>query len=324
MKQSKLALPNNTTINIYIGINPALIQSDNAILLPNIFSEFQKHQVTNFQLYFAQDLSTNNEFAKLFPESDFKRIKFTPGLPKHPIHIALTFGGDGAFLWAHKALSNQNDVAYFCINTGNLGFLTSFVSSDFPRLIEAISVHIKGSEASPPLFLTQFSRLRGKIYDKSGNLVRELLAINEIVATRVKNYCPRFQIFWNKSEITNLNSDGLIVSSTLGSTAYNSAVGGPSLLPSSDNFVLSAIAPFGINFRSIVFGKNDTLGLKIHEKSGEKECLVVGDSNDNVMMTEGQLLEIAIDEKGSIKMGGFGGVFEELWLRKLQTVFKWD
>lgn len=324
MKQSNFSLPCNTTINIYININPSLIQSENAFILPKIFTEFKKHQVTEFQLFFAENLTTDPEFSKLFDQSDFKKIKFICELPTPQIHFCLTFGGDGAFLWAYKTLKNQKEVVYFCTNTGNLGFLTSFVVSDFERLIEGISAHMKPGLQSPTLMITQFSRLQGRIFDKAGNVIKVLYAINEIVATRIKNYCPRFQVFWNKSPIAKMGSDGLIVSSTLGSTAYNSAVGGPILLPSSDNFVLSAIAPFGINFRPIVFSRNDILGLKIHDKSGEKECLVVSDSNEEVIMEEGQLLEITIDKEGSVQLASFGGVFEEVWLRKLQSVFKWD
>ena len=71
-------------------------------------------------------------------------------------------------------------------------------------------------------------------------------------------------------------ADGLIVATPTGSTAYSLSCGGPILSPSSDNFVITPIAPHNLNLRPMVV--NDNVTIKLRLDSREEQCLVAMDS----------------------------------------------
>lgn len=62
-------------------------------------------------------------------------------------------------------------------------------------------------------------------------------------------------------------ADGLIVSTPTGSTAYSLSCGGPIMLPDSDNFIVTPIAPHNLNVRPIVISNNKTLSFKVSGRS---------------------------------------------------------
>ena len=58
-------------------------------------------------------------------------------------------------------------------------------------------------------------------------------------------------------------ADGLIVSTPTGSTAYSLSCGGPIMIPDSENFIITPIAPHNLNVRPIVISNNKTLSFKV-------------------------------------------------------------
>lgn len=309
---------------MFVGLSPTFLSSDNASLLSKLTVNFRAQGVTNVKLFFLAKLEGSAELAALFPEEDRKAMVFTDDYDTNHIDWAMVFGGDGSVLWAHKVLKKQTHVVYFSLNAGHLGVLSSFMLGDIDRLIEALSLAAKGKAEQSQLVVKMQYRLSALIRDAGGAEVGSLKAINEVVASRVANYCPRFELFWNGTKFVKMFADGLIVSTSVGSTAYNSSVFGPTLMPSLPNFVVSAIAPFGVNFRPLVFGEHDTLRLQVDQSGNVKECQLVVDSNDERRLRPGDWVEFSLEKDHQFLLGSFDRVQEEEWQERVGNVFKWE
>ena len=79
-------------------------------------------------------------------------------------------------------------------------------------------------------------------------------------------------------------ADGLIVSTPTGSTGYNLSCGGPILFPTSDNFVLTPVAPHNLNVRPVVLSSDHELTFKIEGRSDNYLCTL--DSRNEVITSD--------------------------------------
>lgn len=324
MKSEALVFPPAAQVHLLVSVNPSFTAGESAHVLGEILPTFARFGVTRVQLYFMKALETDARLASVIPPDDFARLRFTDNFDDIRIDWALVYGGDGALLWAHKALVRQPQVVYFSVKTGNLGVLTAFVTSDLPQLIEDMSAAILGRPEQSQLVVKRFYRLLGTVIDGNNQVVRQFAAVNELVLFRNTNYCPKFAIHVNGCPMLRMSADGLILCTPLGSTAYNSSVGGPTLLPYLPNYVLSSIAPFGVNFRPFVFGASDVLSIAVDPSCYHREIKAVGDSNVEAVIRDGERLEVRLEGTPEFRLASFARNFQEDWTQKVQQVFKWD
>ena len=131
--------------------------------------------------------------------------------------LAITIGGDGTLLTAARTLA-AHDVPLVGINMGRLGFLVDISSSEMLAKLEQI---LNGEYVAEERFL-----LEAKIF-RSNRLVREQSALNEVVVQRwATTGMVEFDTFVNGVYLNSQRSDGLIVSTPTGSTAYALSGGG--------------------------------------------------------------------------------------------------
>ena len=146
-------------------------------------------------------------------------------------NITLVIGGDGFMLQTLK--KNQNSKNYFYgINSGNYGFLMNKFSSKniLKNLSKSKMISIS------PLEMT---------VTKNKNLKKKHIAINEVSILRQSRQAASLSInHGSRSIIKRLVSDGVLVSTPAGSTAYNLSVHGPILNLNSKKLSISPISPF--------------------------------------------------------------------------------
>ena len=144
--------------------------------------------------------------------------------------IIIVIGGDGFMLSTLKKFYKFNK-PFYGVNSGNYGFLMNKFSNNIIKdLSRAKTVRIFPLEMKV--------KTRAKIIKKS-------LAINEISILRQSKQTANISIFKNKKPlIKKLVSDGVIVSTPAGSTAYNLSVYGPILSLDSRKLSISPISPF--------------------------------------------------------------------------------
>ena len=146
-------------------------------------------------------------------------------------NIIIVIGGDGFMLQTLK--KNRNSKKFFYgINSGNYGFLMNKFSSKniINNLLKAKMISI--------------SPLEMKVKNKN-NQIKRYLAINEVSILRQSRQAASLSIEnGSKKIIKKLVSDGVLVSTPAGSTAYNLSVHGPILSLNSKKLSISPISPF--------------------------------------------------------------------------------
>ena len=146
-------------------------------------------------------------------------------------NISIVIGGDGFMLQTLKKNKNSKKI-FYGINSGNYGFLMNKFSSKnvIKNLSRAKMISIS------PLEMT---------VTNSNNLKKKHIAINEVSILRQSRQAASLSISQgSKSIIKRLVSDGVLVSTPAGSTAYNLSVHGPILNLNSKKLSISPISPF--------------------------------------------------------------------------------
>jgi len=146
-------------------------------------------------------------------------------------NIILVIGGDGFML---KILKKNigNLKTFYGINSGNYGFLMNKFSNKniIKNLLKAKMISI--------------SPLEMKVINKQGN-IKNSIAINEVSVLRQSRQAASLSVYSGKKKIIkNLISDGILVSTPAGSTAYNMSVYGPILSLNSKKLSISPISAF--------------------------------------------------------------------------------
>lgn len=181
--------------------------------------------------------------------------------------LMLTIGGDGTILRAVTFVQNLG-IPILGINAGRLGFLATVTEQEIQEMFRKIQqkkYHIQ-------------KRSLLEVIDENGNPIAPLnFALNEITAIR-KNTTAMLTIetFLNGEYLTSYWADGLIISTPTGSTGYSLSCGGPVMMPTSESFVLTPIAPHNLNARPLVIPDNMEILLKV--SSREQHYFVSFDS----------------------------------------------
>ena len=170
----------------------------------------------------------------------------------HYCDLVIAVGGDGTFLGAARAIVTY-DIPLIGINLGRLGFLVDISPSELPgKLHEMLQGHYTEERRS---------LLRAKII-RDQQVIHEETAVNEVAIHRWVT--PSMIEIVTKIDNVFLNSqrsDGLIISTPTGSTAYSLSAGGPILYPSLGALVLVPLNPHTLSNRPIVI--NDSAEIEI-------------------------------------------------------------
>lgn len=165
------------------------------------------------------------------------------GMLARSCDLVIIVGGDGTFLNAACSLVGA-DVRLLGVNLGRLGFLTDIMPAEMTERLHEI---FSGQFSEEERFLLH------AVVERDGEVLAETNALNEVVVHKWN--LARLIEFetWIESRLVNRQrSDGLIVSTPTGSTAYALSGGGPILYPSLDAVVLVPICPHTLSNRPIV------------------------------------------------------------------------
>lgn len=179
--------------------------------------------------------------------------------------LVIVVGGDGSLLSATHAVI-QHETPVLGINRGSLGFLTDIRPKDLHKIEDIL----KGQYTLEKRFLlTTTVELHGKTVGSDD-------ALNEIAL--IPNMTPHmieFEIYIDDQFVCSQNSDGLIIATPTGSTAYALSGGGPILHPQLDAIVLVPMFPHTLSSRPIVIEGNRRITIIIppdNSKSPRLSC----------------------------------------------------
>lgn len=259
----------------------------NEINLETIIHLFRKLQSKDIMTLVHQEFyNTLLEFSDL---KDFQLQTFAGHKDlKNRANFLVSVGGDGTFLDT-ISLVKDSEIPILGINTGRLGFLSNTSNSEIDETIDALVSNNFSIEKRSLIELSHDSIPFGS----------DNFALNEVSV--LKKDTSSMIIVHVELDGTHLNSywtDGLIISTSTGSTAYSLSCGGPIIMPGNGNFVITPIAPHNLNVRPIVISDESLLSLRIEGRS-ESNLISLDSRSKEIKNNETIILKKA-DHKISI------------------------
>ncbi|MBN2414428.1 NAD(+)/NADH kinase [bacterium] len=240
-----------------IGVYANLDKPNVVAALPRLFSLFESNSIESV---------VSNKLIKLYNPGTASVNAVDPALMPDIADIIVTLGGDGTILSAARLIGDRN-VPILGINLGGLGFLTE------------VSIE----ELQPAL-----RRLRDNDYliDKRMVLHADIAtegkiltyyALNDLVLSRGSSLrMLEMSVYIDDEFFNTYESDGLIISTPTGSTAYSLSSGGPIVAPSLHSIILNPICPHAITVRPIVISAESEIKVEIHTSQALMQMTVDG------------------------------------------------
>jgi NAD+ kinase len=195
--------------------------------------------------------------------------------------LVIVVGGDGTLLNAARSLSEPG-VAVLGVNLGRLGFLVDVSPEDMPAQLDKI---LSGQFSEEQRTLLHMTVIR------DGEIISQSSALNDIVVHK-KNIARMIELdTYIDGHFLNTNrSDGLIVSTPTGSTAYALSGGGPILHPRLEAITLVPICPHTLSNRPIVIDDDSVIEIIIH--TGTPEATVSCDGQVDQSLEADDLITV--------------------------------
>ncbi len=170
------------------------------------------------------------------------------------LDLVIVVGGDGSMLGAARALVNY-DVPMLGLNRGRLGFLTDISPEHMEHGIGRV---LAGEYQISERFLLEVTVKR------NGKPIGSGTALNDVVLNPGRSMrMMEIELYINNSFVYSQRSDGLIISTPTGSTAYALSAGGPIVCPELDVLVLVPINPHTLSSRPIVVSGDNALEIRV-------------------------------------------------------------
>lgn len=179
--------------------------------------------------------------------------------------LVVTVGGDGTLL--RTVARCPEGAAFLGVNMGNLGYL----AAAHARTVEDAYAHVMRAlqgEIEPQARM----RLRATLVGEGVRSVRVVL--NDVTLDNARTSLITFELRADGKFVTEYRSDGLIIATPTGSTAYNLAAGGPILMPGVQAIAVTAICPHNLSNRPVVVDPGTVLTVAPSGRSrGQRAAL---------------------------------------------------
>ncbi len=197
--------------------------------------------------------------------------------------LVIAIGGDGTFLGAARATVAHN-IPLIGINLGRLGFLVDISPEQIESKLNEI---LQGKYLKEERFLLQTKIIREE------TIIHQEISVNEVVVHRwITPSMIEIVTHIDGVYLNSQRSDGLIISTPTGSTAYSLSAGGPILHPSLNALVLVPLSPHTLSNRPIVIDGSSEIEISFSQ-SKQINALV---TCDNI-----EIPKISVDDKILIK-----------------------
>jgi NAD+ kinase len=191
--------------------------------------------------------------------------------PKNQPDIAFSLGGDGTVLYAARAVASAG-APIFSVSLGTLGFITAVKKEDWLSVFET---WLAGRAKVSLRTMLKIS------VDREGRTPAQNICLNDAVVSAsgiAKLIRLRLETETAVGELTELGryrSDGLIIATPTGSTAYSMAAGGPILDPEMEALIINPICPFTLSNRPAVLPSRQKMVVTVEEDQRSGVLLTV-------------------------------------------------
>ena len=254
-----------------IGI---LVKEDLSDGIDNEAVNLMINSISNLDINLYIDKSSNNK------NENFTVLEHKEFVKK--VDIVVVFGGDGTLLNAARKYLNY-DIPILGINMGNVGFLTDISTDNFEKTFkEVLDGNYKIEE-------------RNLVSAKFGN--NHLYGLNEVVIhSGAYAQLMRYRLNVNDKVVYEQRSDGLIIATPTGSTAYALSAGGPIIHPSLDVWTILPMLPQSLSSRPFVISTDEKVEMDLFDGPNENAKICV-DGQDDIDIPYGEKILISKMEK---------------------------
>ncbi len=273
------------------------IKNVSIILKPHSLTEFNNllPNLTNWllrrkkEVYFLN--SELDRLEKIFKTKKFKNFHF---LEENEIFdhsdLIISLGGDGTLIGICRHAKNK--VPIFGVNLGHLGFITEFSKIEFfDQLADVLNNKYETSIKS--LFNVKVLRNDKVIFQ--GSFFNDVsISKNDIARMFTLN------VQANGDHVYNISGDGLIISSTMGSTAYSLAAGGPIVHPDVKAVLLTPICPHSLSHRPLVIPDSSKIEIRLINQENHVAITLDGQLGFNIDSRD--VLSISKEKRKSIHL----------------------
>jgi len=197
--------------------------------------------------------------------------------------LILVVGGDGSLLSAARMAIKVN-TPVIGINRGRLGFLTDISPHDIETQLGAV---LDGNYQEEQRFL-----LKMRIHDKKEGTDIQSDALNDVVLSRGnETHLITFDVYIDQQFVSHYRSDGLILATPTGSTAYALSAGGPIMHPLLNAMVMVPMFSHSLSSRPLVIDGQSLIELRI-SKNNESDLRISCDGHESHIVKPGQRVTI--------------------------------
>jgi NAD kinase len=197
------------------------------------------------------------------------------------VDFIIAIGGDGTLLHANSLFPLEAPPV-LSFNFGSLGFLSPFSPEDLDSALSDIL-------SLSAMKVCNRHRLSCIIHNEEGS--HERISLNEITVNRGVNSMCTAEVFINDIFVTKIDSDGVIIATSTGSTAYSLSAGGTIVHPSLPALLLTPICPHSLTSRPIILPHDVRLKVKIplDSRAGAVACV---DGATELLLRKGDWVEV--------------------------------
>lgn len=243
---------------MHIGIYSRVFKEEHTPFVLELINQLTQYDIS-FSIYQNYYKALKNKL----PKKKYSTFATSEDIKKN-INLIITLGGDGTILDTLQ-LIKDSEIPVAGINMGRLGFLADIHKEEIKELVTSINQHTYTIEDRTLICVETNQPVFGEINFGLNEFTIHKTDSSSMIVVHVYLNGEFLNSFW---------ADGLIVATPTGSTAYSLSCGGPIVFPSSNNFVITPVAPHNLNARPIIIPDNTVLSFEIECRSNTFLCSI--------------------------------------------------
>lgn len=247
----------------------------------------------------SEYLSTKGIFSSFYSFDGFSEDD-----PFLGVDFVVTLGGDGTVLFAARGCVSKK-IPVFAVNFGEFGFIASVQKDEWKTELDRF---LDGKSIVEERSMLQAALLTGdekRSFFSSG--LNDVVICAKSAASTIS-----LEVTYNEIPLGRFKSDGVIVSTATGSTAYSASAGGPIIDPEMDAFVLTPINSFSLSARPLVLSPKGELRVRVLP-SRQSNVIIIVDGQHPSDLREGDVVKVRrISDRFRLVGGSTEGFYDAL------------
>lgn len=203
--------------------------------------------------------------------------------------LAIAIGGDGSFIRMVKDCNFNEDIYYLGVNTGTLGFAQEI----YPDEVDTFLEKLKKEDYK----IEEIGVEKTRVKTKEG--VLEFNSLNEILVRDKELNTIKLNIFIDENKLENFVGDGILISTSFGSSAYNLSFGGSIVYSDLHTMQITPVAPlnnksYKVLKNSVVIPESRVVSLLPKEDNNH---LIITVDGENKSYNDVQKIEVSVEKK---------------------------